>query len=178
MSTLFDVMPEIVAKPYGYGTYEKMEDIHFFLCSFHELTGDIPKIDDFPALVAELHSRKTSSDGTFGFPYETFGGRNPQLFPVSTSWEETFTSGMQRIFDSEENTHGYDEDMAQLRKAIIEKVIPRLIRPLETGPDKIQPRLVHGDLWDGNCSVDMNTGKPVIFDATCLWAHSECTSFQ
>ena len=177
MSTLFDVMPEIVANPYGYGTYEKMEDIHFFLCSFHELTGDIPEIDDFPALVAELHSRKTSPDGTFGFPYETFGGRNPQLFPVSTSREDTFTSGMQRIFDNEENPHGYDEDMAQLRKAIIEKVIPRLIRPLETGPDKIQPRLVHGDLWDGNYSVDMNTGKPVIFNATCLWAHSECTSF-
>lgn len=73
------------------------------------------------------------------------GGRLPQLFPPSESWEMTFTSGLQGIFDSEENTHGYDADMAYLRTGFIEKVIPRLIRPLETGPNKIKPRLVHGD---------------------------------
>ncbi|KAK5632690.1 hypothetical protein RRF57_008404 [Xylaria bambusicola] len=80
------------------------------------------------------------------------------------NWEETFTSELQRIFDSEKNTQSYDEEVARLRKAIIEKVIPRLVRPLETGPHKILPRLVHGDLWDGNCGVDENTGKPVVFD--------------
>ncbi|KAI0860147.1 Fructosamine kinase-domain-containing protein [Xylaria cubensis] len=173
MKTLWSVMPEIVAQPYGYGTYEKMDDIHFFLCSFHELTDDIPDVDNFPSLIAQLHKRQTSPDGTFGFPYQVFGGRLPQFFPVTNSWEETFKAGLERTFDSEESTHGYDEDMAQLRKGIIEKVIPRLIRPLETGPEKIQPRLVHGDLWDGNCSVDVNTNQPVIFDATCLWAHNE-----
>ncbi|KAJ3571783.1 hypothetical protein NPX13_g5262 [Xylaria arbuscula] len=173
MTTLYDAMPELVVKPYGYGSYKKMEDTHFFLCSFHELKNGVPDINVFPALVAELHNRKTSPDGTFGFPYETYGGRLPQFFPVSTSWEETFASGLQRTFNGEEKSQGYDEDMAQLRGAIMNKVIPRLIRPLETGPDKIQPRLVHGDLWDGNCAIDVKTGKPVIFDATCLWAHSE-----
>ncbi|KAI0874912.1 Fructosamine kinase-domain-containing protein [Hypoxylon argillaceum] len=173
MKTLWAVMPELVARPYGYGTYEKMEDVHFFLCSFHELSNKVPDINDFPALVAELHKRKPSPDGKFGFPYETFGGRLPQNFPVTSSWEETFKSGMEYIFKNEENTHGYDEDMAQLRKGIIEKVIPRLIRPLETGPNKIQPRLVHGDLWDGNCAIDAITKRPVVFDATCLWAHNE-----
>ncbi|GAW25474.1 putative fructosamine Ketosamine-3-kinase [Rosellinia necatrix] len=177
MNTLWNTMPELVARPYGYGTYEKMEDVHFFLCSFHELTGRIPDIRSFPGLVAELHRRKTSPDGTFGFPYETFGGRLPQSFPVTHSWEETFTAGMGRIFKSEEDAQGYDADMDQLRVAIMEKVIPRLVRPLEMGPNKIQPRLVHGDLWDGNCSVDVNTNLPVIFDATCLWAHNECKSF-
>ncbi|KAI0109258.1 Fructosamine kinase-domain-containing protein [Nemania sp. FL0031] len=173
MKTLWDVMPELVVRPYGYGTYEKMEDIHFFLCSFHELSEGIPSLDKFPALVAELHRRKISPDGTFGFPYETFGGRLPQFFPVTNSWEETFKSGVERTFDIEEKSHGFDEDMTQLRKGIIEKVIPRLLRPLETGPNKIQPRLVHGDIWDGNCGTDANTNAPVIFDATCLWAHNE-----
>ncbi|KAI1119198.1 Fructosamine kinase-domain-containing protein [Nemania sp. NC0429] len=173
MKTLWAAMPELVARPYGYGTYEKMDDIHFFLCSFHELSGGIPDIASFPALVAELHNRHISPDGTFGFPYQVFGGRLAQFFPVTNSWEETFRSGIQSIFDNEEKAQGSDEDMAQLRKAIVEKVIPRLLRPLETGPDKIQPRLVHGDLWDGNCSMDINTNKPVVFDATCLWAHNE-----
>ncbi|RYP02988.1 hypothetical protein DL765_010637 [Monosporascus sp. GIB2] len=173
MKTLWDVMPELVARPYGYGSYEKMEDVHFFLCAFHELTDDIPDIDDFPALVAGLHKRGVSKEGKFGFPYEVYGGRLPQFFPLTDSWEQTFTAGLQRSFDNEENTHGYDEDMAYLRKGIIEKVIPRLIRPLEYGPNKIKPRLVHGDMWDGNCSVDVNTNQPVVFDATTLWAHNE-----
>ncbi|KAJ8132029.1 hypothetical protein O1611_g1596 [Lasiodiplodia mahajangana] len=173
MKALWDIMPELVVRPYGYGAYEKMEDIHFFLCSFHELSEGTPSIDDFPALVAELHQRQTSPDGTFGFPYETFGGRLAQLFPVTNSWEETFKSGVERIFDVEERSQGPDEDMAKLRKGIIEKVIPRLLRPLETGPNKIQPRLVHGDIWDGNCGTDVNTNAPVIFDASCLWAHNE-----
>ncbi|KAI0016136.1 Fructosamine kinase-domain-containing protein [Xylariomycetidae sp. FL0641] len=173
MKTLWDVMPEMVARPYGYGTYEKMDDVHFFLCAFHELTDDIPDIDDFPAMVAELHRRGVSSKGKFGFPYEVYGGRLPQFFPLTNTWEESFTSGLQRSFDNEENTHGHDEDMATLRQGIIEKVIPRLIRPLETGPNRIKPRLVHGDMWDGNCSVDVNTNRPVVFDATSLWAHNE-----
>ncbi|KAI1179120.1 Fructosamine kinase-domain-containing protein [Nemania sp. FL0916] len=173
MNTLWSVMPEIVARPYGYGTYENMKDVYFFLCSFHQITGDIPSIDNFPALVAELHRRQTSPDGTFGFPYQPFGGRLPQFFPVTNSWEETFKFGMEHEFESEESTQGHDQDMAQLRKAIIEKVIPRLLRPLETSPNRIQPRLVHGDLWDGNCSVDVDTKIPVVFDATCLWAHNE-----
>lgn len=73
MKSLWDVMPEMVARPYGYGTYEKMEDIHFFLCSFHKLTGNIPDIENFPALVAELHRRSSGDVGQFGFPHRTYG---------------------------------------------------------------------------------------------------------
>ncbi|KAI1123237.1 Fructosamine kinase-domain-containing protein [Nemania abortiva] len=188
MKALWDAMPNLAVQPYGYGTYKKMEDTHFILCSFHELSKDLssldglsspddlpdllPSLDNFPGLVAKLH-QKVSPDGTFGFPHETFGGRLAQFFPVTSSWEETFKSGVERIFESEESSQGYDEDMAQLRKGIMEKVIPRLLRPLEMGPNKIQPRLVHGDMWDGNCGIDDNTKEPVIFDATCLWAHNE-----
>jgi hypothetical protein len=64
--------------------------------------------------------------------------------------------------------------MAVLREGIMEKVIPRLLRPLETDGNQIQPCLVHGDLWDGNTSVDGATGKPLIFDACSSYAHHEC----
>lgn len=168
-------MPEMVVRPYGYGTYKKAKDIHFFLCAFHELSNNIPDINTFPELVAELHRKGAKPGGQFGFPYEVYGGRLPQFFPLTDTWEETFTRGLQRSFDAEEKTHGYDEDMATLRKGIIEKVIPRLIRPLETGPNRIVPTLVHGDMWDGNCSVDVNTNQPVVFDSTALWAHNECS---
>ena len=59
---------------------------------------------------------------------------------------------------------------------LISKVIPRLLRPLETGGRQIKPCLVHGDLYSGNVSVDAVTGGPILYDATCLYAHNECES--
>ncbi|KAK3315093.1 hypothetical protein B0H66DRAFT_642375 [Apodospora peruviana] len=55
----------------------------------------------------------------------------------------------------------------------IDMVIPRLLRPLETEGRTLIRTLVHGDLWDGNASVDVSTGRPLIFDPTPLYAHNE-----
>jgi protein-ribulosamine 3-kinase len=66
--------------------------------------------------------------------------------------------------------------MVQLRQAILAKVIPQLLRPMETEGRSVVPRLVHGDLWDGNTSVDTATGGPLIFDACSSYAHHECKS--
>ncbi|KAI8304310.1 hypothetical protein K4K59_012833 [Colletotrichum sp. SAR11_240] len=173
MNHLYGVIPEIVAKPLGWGSYDDMEDTHFFVCEFHEMSEDIPDVSDFPALVAEMHRRGVAPDGKFGLPYDTYGGNNPQSFPVTDTWEECFSRGLQFIIKTENKTHGIDKELEVLKKATIEKVIPRLLRPLETEGRTIVPRLVHGDLWDGNCSVDVVTGKPMIFDATPLYAHNE-----
>jgi protein-ribulosamine 3-kinase len=164
----------MVAKPVAWGSYESIPDTHFFVTEFHEMSEDVPDVADFPALVAELHKRGVSPDGKFGFPFKTYGGNNPQQFPISDTWEECYTKGMQGIFAAEMATHGADEEMEHLENMMVEKVIPRLLRPLETGGRSIAPRLVHGDLWDGNASVDVATGHPMIFDATPLYAHNEC----
>jgi protein-ribulosamine 3-kinase len=73
-----------------------------------------------------------------------------------------------------EEVHGPDVEWRELLEVTINKVVPRLLRPLETGGRQIQPRLVHGDLYAGNVSVDVVTGAPILFDATCLYAHNEC----
>ncbi|CZT50968.1 uncharacterized protein RSE6_12045 [Rhynchosporium secalis] len=173
MGVLYKVIPEMVARPVGWGSYQSVLDTHFFVCEFRELSEDVPDVADFPALVAEMHKRGVSPDGKFGFSLETFGGNNPQMFPVSDTWEECFSKGMQGIFAAELKTHGPDEEIEMLTKAMVEKVIPRLLRPLETEGGTVVPRLVHGDLWDGNASVDVSTGSPLIFDATPLYAHNE-----
>ncbi|KAH9889622.1 Fructosamine kinase-domain-containing protein [Xylariomycetidae sp. FL2044] len=173
MSKLYSAAPEMVAEPLGWGSYAADPNIHFFICRFHQLSGDIPSLSDFPKALAEMHKRNVSPTGEFGFDQVTFGGRNPQFFPQSTSWETTFSRGLSLIFDAEETTHGPDDEMTELREGIMNLVIPRLLRPLETEGRSIAPTLVHGDLWDGNASVDVNTGKPMIFDATPLYAHHE-----
>jgi protein-ribulosamine 3-kinase len=66
--------------------------------------------------------------------------------------------------------------LRMLSEQLLEKVIPRLLRPLETGPVTLQPCLIHGNLWYGNTAIDLDTGKPITFDASALWGHNECES--
>ena len=55
------------------------------------------------------------------------------------------------------------------------KVIPRLLRPLESEGRTLTPALAHGDLWCGNTGVvDEVTGDAMVFDPACFWAHNEC----
>ncbi|KAK7960539.1 hypothetical protein PG988_011753 [Apiospora saccharicola] len=171
MEALYKLIPEMVAKPIAWGSFEDIPDTHFFVCKYHEMSEDIPDITDFPALVAEFHKRSAAPDGKFGYPNPTFGGKNPQNFPPSDTWEECFRKGMEGIFAAELETHGPDKEWERLTKLTLEKTIP-------PPPLKIVPRLVHGDLWEGNCSVDVNTGAPMIFDSTPLYAHNECKLFQ
>ncbi|KAJ4300150.1 hypothetical protein N0V88_002819 [Collariella sp. IMI 366227] len=182
MSLLYSVMPEMVAEPLAWGEYKEAEEVYFFVCRFHEFSDGVPRVTAFPKLVAEFHRRSKppgpaqSKTGKFGFDMITYGGRNPQDFPLCDTWEESFTRGLGKLFDLEAETHKGEEggdDMQRLRKGIMDKVIPRLLRPLETEGRTLTPTLVHGDLWDGNASVDGTTGQSMFFDATPLWAHNE-----
>lgn len=176
MQALYGAMPEIAPRPVGIGNYVADEHIDkwFFLCEYREMRDEAPEKEDLAPKIAELHKRGVSPDGKFGFPVETYGGRLPMIYPVSDTWEELFTKVLNTTFDVEEEVQGVDEDMRMLRKAMMEKVVPRLLRPLETGDRKIVARLVHSDLWHGNVGTDTVTGDPVIFDALALYAHNEC----
>ncbi|KAI1332862.1 Fructosamine/Ketosamine-3-kinase [Xylariaceae sp. FL0255] len=175
MKCLHQVGPELVAEPLGWGLYESDPDASFFVCRYHELSGDIPDVSDFPAMLAEMDKsrRAVSPTGEFGFGKVTYGGRNPVFFPMCSTWEECFSAGLNATFELEQETHGADDELTQLREGIMNKVIPRLLRPLETEGRRIIPTFVHGDMWDGNASIDVNTGTPMIFDATPLYAHNE-----
>lgn len=173
MSLLHSIFPELVAEPLAWGAYAEEPETYFFLCRFHEFSDELPDQEDFVKIVADFHKRGRSTTGEFGFPVTTYGGRNPQTFPMCKSWEECFSKGLEKLFDTEEETHGPDEEMRSLREGFMMKVIPRLLRPLETEGRTLVPTLVHGDLWDGNVSVDADTNRPMIFDASPLYAHDE-----
>ncbi|KAK4032546.1 hypothetical protein C8A01DRAFT_20379 [Parachaetomium inaequale] len=187
MSLLHSANPDMVVEPVAWGAYTEEPETYFFVCRFHQFlkvkepsgrkelppVNKIPDVLVFPGLVSDLHKRGASRTGEFGFPITMYGGRNPQTFPLCKSWEECFSKGLSNIFDAEEQTHGPDEEMRHLREGLMTKVIPRLLRPLETEGRVLTPTLVHGDLWDGNVAVDKATGKPLVFDATPLYAHNE-----
>ena len=192
MSALYENMPDLVPQPIGWGGYTNDASTYFFICAFREMTGEVPgeastavdhseeshsrsskelqRISDFSGQIARLHKTALSPTGKFGFPVTTYGGRLPQDTTFCDTWEESFTRGIQRMFDLEEGQHGHEEDMIQLRTLVVNKAIPRLLRPLETEGRSISACLMHGDLWDGNTGVDRETRKPVIFDACSSYA--------
>ena len=173
MTAIYHAVPDLVPIPIAVGTYASDPNAHFYLCSFVDMTDEPAELETLPVKLAELHSKAVSPNGKFGFPVPTNQGALTHPNPWTDSWEKFFTEMLIRCYDWEEQMHGPHEEMQKLSKEIIAKVIPRLLRPLETGGREIQPRLVHGDLWDGNTSTDAATDKPVIFDASSTYAHNE-----
>ncbi|KAE9378604.1 hypothetical protein N431DRAFT_553040 [Stipitochalara longipes BDJ] len=173
MKQIYLTIPDLAPTPIAWGMYVEIPDTYFFLCSFIDMTEDIPDIEKFPARVAELHLRGLSPNGKFGFVVQTYQGRLSQVATWTDSWEECFANNLRGMLNHEQNLQGPNKRLEDLSQIIFQKVIPRLLRPLETGGRQIQARLVHGDLWDGNCSTAIDTESPVIYDASALYAHNE-----
>lgn len=173
MTTLHDTLPSFTPLPIAWGTYDADTNVHFFLCGFVHMTDDLPDVDDLAASLAELHKKGISPNGKYGFAVPTLQGTIPQFTDWTDLWEEFFARSLKRVMDNELRSQGPNDEVESLYTDILSKVVPRLLRPLETGGRSIQPRLVHGDIWDGNVSTDINTGTSVIFDATCIYAHNE-----
>lgn len=181
--------PDLVPRPIAWGSYSSMPDVHFFLSEFRPMTGGLPDLETFPAKIAALHmhrgagagtsSNSSSSDGgggRFGFDATTFHGEIPIEHGWSDTWEEYFARTTRALLQLEQETRGPSEEVRKLAGPFFDKVIPRLLRPLETGGRSIRPALIHGDLWHGNASTDRDTRMPVIFDAASFYAHNECKS--
>jgi protein-ribulosamine 3-kinase len=174
MKMLHSTSPEMVPKPIDYGTFKTDPDTHFFLCQFVDLYDELPDIVDFCRGVAELHHRSMgkSPENKFGFHVTTCNGTVPQDNTWSTSWEAFYIQSLKHEFALEAESQGTSPEIDALLPALYEKVCPRLLRPLETEGRRLQPCLVHGDLWDGNVAVD-RSGKPYIYDASAFWGHNE-----
>jgi protein-ribulosamine 3-kinase len=72
-------------------------------------------------------------------------GAFPQDNAWTDSWEEFFTRGMRRIRAYDTDTQGPSEELDFLAADLLEKVIPRLLCPMEIHGRSIWPALVHGD---------------------------------
>ena len=174
MHALYDVLPEFVPKPIASGTYSSVPDTHFFLCEFREMIEDMPDPHEFASLLSTLHQKSTSPTGKFGFHVTTYSGNLPQAVEWEDSWETFFAKSMRLALDFEIERKGPSEELEALSRILFEKVIPRLLRPLEEGGRTVKPSLVHGDLWYANAGIDVNSNRSLVFDACCFFAHNEC----
>jgi fructosamine-3-kinase len=60
-----------------------------------------------------------------------------------------------------------------VRDVALQKVVPRLLLPLQAGGRILKPRLIHGDCWDGNTPTDAKTGETFVFDVCSFYGRNE-----
>ncbi|KAJ5781043.1 hypothetical protein N7457_006203 [Penicillium paradoxum] len=174
MSTMHNVVPEFVPRPIACGSYRTIPDTHFLLCEFREMTDDMPDPRKFAALLSRLHQSSVSPTGKFGFHITTYAGNLPQYVAWEDSWEIFFSKSMKQALDLEIERKGPSEELDRLSRSLFERVIPRLLRPLESNGRTVKPSLVHGDLWYANAGIDVDNGQTLVFDACSFFAHNEC----
>lgn len=150
MLEIYSVTPRFAPKPLTWGTFKSNPNLHFFLCDFITMDNQLPEISKFAESLAELHRESKSPDGKFGFYVPTYNGNLFQDVRWTDTWEECFLNGTRKDFQLEREACGPSPELEKLSVLLLEKVIPRLLRPLETEGRTVKPCLVHGDLWHGN----------------------------
>ncbi|KAI0382769.1 Fructosamine kinase-domain-containing protein [Hypomontagnella monticulosa] len=175
MARLRAAAPDLVPAAIAYGTYAETPDAHFLLCEFRRMSGEVPTAEVLAVKIAALHRCSGGGGGSsrFGSDVPTFHGNVRVDHGWSDSWEEYFARTTRVLLEREMEAQGSNEEIKSMVTPFFDKVIPRLLRPLETAGRSIQPTLIHGDLWHGNTEMDAETGQPIIFDAASFYAHNE-----
>ncbi|KAL7938000.1 Fructosamine kinase domain-containing protein [Trichoderma chlorosporum] len=173
---IHNVTPDLCPRPIGWGTLKSDPNSHFYICNFYELTDGMPEPTSFCERLARLHlhSRFLSLNGKFGFHCKTYNGDLPQENVWSDRWESFFADGLRDVLRFRRKRAGRSPKLEALENDLFEKVIPRLLRPLESDGREILPSLVHGDLWHGNTGiVSGEIDSSIIYDPSSFWAHNE-----
>jgi protein-ribulosamine 3-kinase len=173
-SAIYAIVPEYTNYPIAWGAFKDVPDTYFYLCLFRTFSEALLEPSDFCAKLALLHHKSVSPNGKFGFHVVTYNGDLPQANNYTNTWEDCFTNGLKHMIKLNEERAGPSE-LQELEAAMCEKVIPRILRPLESHGRSVKPSLVHGDLWFGNTGIDIEIDKPIVFDPCCFYAHNECT---
>jgi len=154
----------------------------WYLAPFLNLNQNkTPNPSDLIPVLKKLHRdpKSVSPNGMFGFHVDgLFLGPAPMVCNSANwtaSWEEFYLRefGASLDYAQQHLPTGHDAELAALGEEFMAKVIPRLLRPLQTGGRSIKPVLCHGDLWDGNVQVREDTGDAVLFDPCPYYGHGE-----
>ena len=174
-SAIDALVPGLVPKPAGWGEYQSGESlVYFLLADFHDMDlAAAPEPVHFMAQIAELHRNGTSPNGMFGFPVATVCGIMERTVTWEKSWAKSFTHQLEDVIRYDNETNGPWSEYDAACKQLIDVVIPRLLGALQSDGRTIMPTLIHGDLWERNVGIDMETGDIVVFDPGCTYAHNE-----
>ncbi|KAF8445572.1 Fructosamine/Ketosamine-3-kinase [Boletus edulis BED1] len=159
--------PKVNAAGVGCGDSNEAVGRPYFLSEYK----DIGSLSTKPAeilgerIAVELHAFKSNKG--YGFDVPTYCGATRQENGWFETWEECYSSMIENLLLKLKGSHGSTELILK-GEEVRSRVIPWLLRPL-----RIEPVLLHGDLWSGNTGVDRINGQPVIFDPSSYFGHNE-----
>lgn len=123
--------------------------------------------------LAELHSLSRSPTGKFGFHVRTCHARIAQAVDFwDDSWCSVFTSHLGHVFELAKPILDWPH-FDVVASLTLERVVPRLLLPLQAHGRVLKPSLVHGNVWDGNTAMDARTGEAFVFDVCSFYGHNE-----
>ena len=167
--------PGLAPDPVAWGTYDVgAQEYFFYLSNYHDMDlSAAPDPVTFADRVAEFHGNGKSPTGMFGFPVPTVIGIMERTVIWEKSWARSFTNQLKDVIRYDNDTNGLWPELEAACDQLIQFVIPRLLGALQSEGRDITPALVHGDLWEQNVGIDMETGEIIAFDPGCTYAHNE-----
>ena len=173
MKALNAVSETLAPRPHTWGKY-KDEEAWFMIVDFREVGEQPPAPVKFTARLAELHKKSISPTGKFGFHTTTCHGTITNVTDIwEDSWATLYRKQLAHMFAMDVEKHGPWPEFEQLVDLTLNKIIPRLLDPLQSNGRNIKPCLLHGNCWDENTATDIETGEPFIFDASSFYGHNE-----
>ena len=148
-AALAAIIPDNVVVPMAWGTFEG-DSKAFFITKFRNLQTRALAPMELVGVMQKLHQTSVSPTGKFGFHTTTYWGPPAMVNDWTDSWEEYYARQFRSNIVYAQGVHGQDHELNELTDVLVEKVIARLLRPLQIGGRSIKPSLCHGDLWDGN----------------------------
>lgn len=170
------IIPDNAVIPIAWGMFEKNKSKAFFMTRFRDLRDHPPPPPpavQVLAVLKKLHQTSISPTGKFGFQVTTYNGPPEMVNHWTDNWEEYFARQFRSYVSFLQSVYGEDREMVDLTEEFVRKVVARLLRPLQTGGRDLKPSLCHGDLWDGNVQIDVDTKQPVMFDSCAFYGHNE-----
>ncbi|XP_017442285.1 protein-ribulosamine 3-kinase, chloroplastic isoform X2 [Vigna angularis] len=163
LGAMYETGTICVPKPYKFGPLPTGGS--FIIMEFIQFGASRGYQSELGRKLAEMHKAGKSSKG-YGFDVDNTIGSTPQINTWSSDWVQFY--GEHRL--------GYQLKLLldQFGDRTIYEKGQRLVKSMGRlfANVKIEPCLLHGDLWSGNISSNKN-GEPVILDPACYYGHSE-----
>lgn len=169
-------LPDNSIDPIAHGTFELDSTKSFLFTTYRNLKDTTPDPAQLVEVLSKLHRSSSSPTSQFGSHVPTFNGHIPLRNEWCDIWEEWYSRQFRSDIAWEQNVRGTNADFNNVADEFFEKVMPRLLRPLESNGRSIKPTLIHGDVWHRNAQVDWDMGRVVLFDGCCCYAHHESKS--
>ena len=172
---IYELNSDYIPEPFGFSRYKvKNPATYFYLSEFVDMdVATAPEPVEFTSRLAEMHKASQSPTGKFGFHVVTCDGKMAHTVDWEDSWAVFYRKLLVGVCKLDLKTNGPWPELERATEQVAIAVIPRLLGSLQTEGRQIKPCIIHGDLWEGNMGINMETGESLLFDAGSYYAHNE-----